>query len=469
MFIFKGFTGLSLGFQAKNKLINLTKISPEVDNLIKAVSDSTFNPDQIIHRFEVELPFFNPLPWLSAQNGPTKIYFSNKDSSRRYAAIGSIETLTEKETSLFDAITHIERSVKDSNARYFGGTCFDPTVPTASEWKSFGRFNFILPRIELFSNQNRSTLAVNFIMTPSQNIDDMKSERINELSRLDFSSSQTAAVNFPSAVSITEVPSMSKWLDSADDIIESLRSGDMSKVVLARKILLNMPKPIDPLKILSVLSGDSAPTYDFCFQPDASAAFIGSTPETLYRSDSEMIFTEALAGTALIGDSPEQTAAFSKQMCDSQKEQLEQNIVCNDIESTLDDICSSITSSQRTVVKLRTLQHLCTRFKGNLKQGIGSAEIIDSLHPTAAVAGLPENLAMDRIRALETFSRGFYAGPVGYISGRDSEFAVAIRSALITGTNVHLYAGAGLISQSVSSAEWTETQNKLQQFLDILT
>ena len=169
------------------------------------------------------------------------------------------------------------------------------------------------------------------------------------------------------------------------------------------------------------------------------------------------------------GETEEETAEFSKQLCQSPKEQLEQNFVCDDIKSVLDDLCSSIMASQKTVVKLRTLQHLSTQFKGTLKPGVTNHKMIDSLHPTAAVGGLPPDMAKDCIRSSEAFSRGFYAGPVGYISKDASEFAVAIRSALITGKTVHLYAGAGLMAQSIAAAEWTETQNKLQQFLDILT
>ena len=182
-----------------------------------------------------------------------------------------------------------------------------------------------------------------------------------------------------------------------------------------------------------------------------------------------MIFTEALGGTALVGASDEESEAFSRELCESQKEQLEQNFVCDDVESALGDLCTEVKSSERMVVKLRKLQHLCTQYEGSLGQGVGNIEILDRLGPTAAVAGLPGEAAMVGIREAESFSRGFYAGPVGYIGRARSEFAVAIRSALVSGKKVHLYAGAGLMSQSQPDAEWVETQNKLQQFFDVLT
>ena len=450
-------------------MIHDAKISPEISSIVKDISSCAFDTGRAVYRFEAKLPSIDPLAWLAGQSCSRKIYFSNKDNSCRYAAIGSAESLTDGKSSLSETLTHIEQNLQDCNARYFGGMCFDPDSPVAAEWKPFGRFYFVLPRIELFANGHECVLAANFVIHPDQDIDKVKSERISELCGLDFSMSQAPVENSPKAVNATDCPAMAQWLERADEIIEMLNAGDMSKLVLARKILLDMPVPVDALGVLSALSVRAAPTYDFCFQLNESIAFIGSSPETLYRSSGGEILTEALAGTALVGETDEETAAFSKQLCQSPKEQLEQNFVCDDVKSALGDLCSSITASQKTVVKLRTLQHLSTRFEGSLKSGITNHDMIDSLHPTAAVGGLPSDMAKERIRSCEAFSRGFYAGPVGYISNDASEFAVAIRSALITGKNVHLYAGAGLMAQSIAAAEWTETQNKLQQFLDILT
>lgn len=62
-----------------------------------------------------------------------------------------------------------------------------------------------------------------------------------------------------------------------------------------------------------------------------------------------------------------------------------------------------------------------------------------ALHPTPAVCGRPQKDARSVVSAAEPFDRGFYAGPFGWISGAASEFAVAIRSALVhPSREVHL-------------------------------
>ena len=129
------------------------------------------------------------------------------------------------------------------------------------------------------------------------------------------------------------------------------------------------------------------------------------------------------------GDTAEQTVAYSEQLCNSQKEQLEHKFVCDDIRSALSGICDSVRQGEQRVVQLKNLQHLFTEFTARLKHRVCDYDILNALHPTAAVCGLPRKDAMEWIKKCESFSRGFYAGPFGYISAQQSEFAVAIRSA----------------------------------------
>jgi menaquinone-specific isochorismate synthase len=452
-------------------LVHDTKISPEIDSLVKDISACSFTAGQVpvVHRFELSLSSIDPLAWLWRQKFSQKIFFSSRDTSLKYAAVGSAHTLTDRDCLLDIALADISRNTADSNCRYFGGASFDPESPVDQQWQQFGKFTFVLPRIELIVNDDKTKLAVNCLVSPGDDPSGIGEELIADLRRIDMSDSNELPKTFPKAVSSVSVAPKEQWLKTSADIIETLNSGNIDKVVLARKQILEMPSKVDPLAIVSAIANEDIPTYDFCFQLDDSTAFIGSTPENLYRSDNSKLYTEAIAGTAITGDTAEQTARYCQQLCNSQKEQIEHEFVCDDIRDALSDICDSVSQGEQKVVQLKNLQHLFTEFTGDLKQGVCNYDILNALHPTAAVCGLPRKDAMDRIKSCESFSRGFYAGPVGYISARQSEFAVAIRSALISKNIVHLYAGAGLVAASAPAAEWNETQNKLQQFLDILT
>ncbi len=448
-----------------------TKISPQIDSLVKDISACRFIVvrEPVVHRFEVSLPSADPLAWLWRQNFSIKIFFSSRDSSLKYAAAGSAHTLTDRDCPFDAALDAISQNTADSDCRYFGGTCFDPASAIDQQWQKFGKFTFILPRIELVVSGEETKLAVNCLVLPGDDPSDIGEKLIADLRCIDMSGSSELPKTFPKAISSVSVAPKEQWLKTSAEIIETLGSGSVDKVVLARKQILEMPSRIDPLAVISAISAQDVPTYNFCFQLDDSTAFIGSTPENLYRTDGSKLYTEALAGTAPTGDTAEQTAAYSEQLCNSQKEQLEHKFVCDDIYSALSGICDSVRPGEQRVVRLKKIQHLLTEFTGDLKRGICDYDILNALHPTAAVCGLPRKDAIQQIKNCESFSRGFYAGPVGYISRQQSEFAVAIRSALISKNTVHLYAGAGLVAASEPIAEWTETQNKLQQFLDILT
>ena len=82
------------------------------------------------------------------------------------------------------------------------------------------------------------------------------------------------------------------------------------------------------------------------------------------------------------------------------------------------------------ILTLPNGHHLITKFQGQLKDGINDEDILQFLHPTPALGGTPRKQAMDIIRKLEGFSRGWYGAPVGYVGLDWAEFVVGIRSGL---------------------------------------
>ncbi|CEM36643.1 unnamed protein product [Vitrella brassicaformis CCMP3155] len=165
------------------------------------------------------------------------------------------------------------------------------------------------------------------------------------------------------------------------------------------------------------------------------------------------------------------------------------------------DLSQQLVVSSLQVKQLKHVQHLFRTVRLNLQQALRSyapptdvtdradrggqsnsgllrlgVRLMHGLHPTAAVCGLPKGIAADAVRRLEDFDRGFYAGPVGYVAATGSEFAVAIRSALIRPDDsgrrpssvVHVFAGAGIVPGSTASGEWRETAVKMRNFVEVL-
>jgi isochorismate synthase len=114
--------------------------------------------------------------------------------------------------------------------------------------------------------------------------------------------------------------------------------------------------------------------------------------------------------------------------------------------------------------------HLSTRFRGVLGEPVPAVlDLVAALHPTPAVAGEPRREALEAIAELEPFSRGRYAGAVGWVDADgDGEWAIALRCAELRGDRAILYAGAGIVAGSQPASELDETERKFRAFLDAL-
>ena len=125
-----------------------------------------------------------------------------------------------------------------------------------------------------------------------------------------------------------------------------------------------------------------------------------------------------------------------------------------------------------SIVTLRTVAHLGTHISArhsSLTDAPDALEVLRMLHPTAAVGGIPREMAYDLICRLEQHDRGVFAGPVGWIDGRgDGEWWIGLRGVLIKDREFEAWAGAGIVSESDPMAEREETRAKLAVVLTSL-
>ena len=104
------------------------------------------------------------------------------------------------------------------------------------------------------------------------------------------------------------------------------------------------------------------------------------------------------------------------------------------------------------------IHHLYTPVKAELKDGFNILDIVDRLHPTPALGGVPKQTSLAFIRNYEPMDRGWYGAPIGWMdSQQNGEFVVAIRSGLIRGREATLFAGCGIMEDSDPKMEYEET------------
>lgn len=242
--------------------------------------------------------------------------------------------------------------------------------------------------------------------------------------------------------------------------VETALQSSLTKVVLARELLVETESVFSERAILKSLEARNPQAQTFLFRGRDGSAFVGSSPETLLKIAQGEFETVALAGTAPLGRENDLLA--------SEKDQREHQLVVAGIQQAILPYVSVMDTKAQEIRATREVAHLCTPIRGTLKPGVDVMDVARALHPTAAVCGAPREAAMQWLREHEGFSRGWYAGAVGWRNASALHLCVAIRSARIDGNSARVFAGAGLVQGSEAQSEWEETARKSQTMLNVL-
>ncbi len=255
----------------------------------------------------------------------------------------------------------------------------------------------------------------------------------------------------------TETPTFHEWSKLIHHALESIEHKALEKVVLARRTSLSFKETLNPFHVLKHLKSKNSRAIYFLLQFSEDTAFVGATPEKLYARQGRTILSEALAATCHLN--------ASEEALKTPKSQLEFLIVKQFIHAQLAPICESLQWEEyNRIVKTSTVQHLYNQLTATLKNGISDHHLIPLLHPTPAIAGSPQLAALLYLHQKEPFDRGWYASPIGWLEKEKADIAIGIRSCLIRGKEMHLFAGAGIIRDSTAESEWEELNHKISQF-----
>ncbi len=422
-----------------------------------------------IIRCKVAIEDVAAMQWLACQSIPVKTYWSNRNQEFKMAGVGIAHEVSGDETPDLHKLFTKLRSFLDpkySDLCYYGGFQFNQNTLPAAEWKNFGAYRFIIPQFELHRSAAGTFLVCNY--HHQINRENQLDELISQLDQLQFEltldNDEERAI-----LHRLDIPNRENWDKSVLAALSDMKANKYEKVVLARKATLTFNDPVNPTAYLLRLRRMSEETFNFYFQTDEDHAFLGATPERLFRRQGRTIHTEAIAGTRPRGKTTRDDERYSKALLNSDKELREHAIVVDTIESILQKHCQKLSVDKEVqITKLSHVQHLCKHFVGELDNETSDADLIKDLHPTPAMGGYPTDIALEAIDDLEPFNRGWYAAPIGFIGHDLTEFVVAIRSALIEKEQVSLYSGAGIVLGSDPAEEWQEIEYKISKFLKAL-
>lgn len=263
-----------------------------------------------------------------------------------------------------------------------------------------------------------------------------------------------------------------EWQTVVAEAVRRISSGSLEKVVLARDLVAQTDEPVDvrgPLRRL-------AASYPACWTFHLDG-FFGATPEMLVRLERGLVTSRVLAGTIRRTGDDEHDLALAGSLARSSKDLEEHEYAARSVAEALAPHCSSMNVPENpSVLHLPNVMHLATDVAGVVHDDATALGLAASLHPSAAVGGTPTADAVATIAEIERMDRGRYAGPVGWIDAAgDGEWGIALRSAQIEDgpagprTRVRLFAGCGIVADSMPADELAEADAKLIPIRDALT
>lgn len=239
--------------------------------------------------------------------------------------------------------------------------------------------------------------------------------------------------------------------------IEAIKKEEFKKVVLSRSEKVELAE-FDFVSTFQRLIQLYPATFSYCFFHPQIGLWMGATPEQLLKASGNIFETTALAGT--------QKANSETEILWEQKEKEEQQYVTDFIIKRLREVAASVVVSQPYSFRAGSIWHIKTDISGELNADSTLEEVIDTLHPTPAVCGLPKKKAKAFIIENENYDRTFYSGFLGELNSSfahktaSSDLFVNLRSMQIQDKTAILYMGCGITRESIPEKEWEESVNK---------
>lgn len=354
--------------------------------------------------------------------------------------------------------------------RLFGGFAFHDGAHGRHgdpDWSGFPDARFVLPEVSVIEQGGDEWLVAAAIGPDAPAVAERRLEKWAD--RL-CGTEPNWSGRPPGIADRRQLPDREDWTTQVRAALDRVRRGTLRKVVLAGAQSVAVEKSVSVPAVLDRLEATYPECYRFAIAPAAgTGTFFGVTPERLVTATGRAVRTAALAGSTGRGDTESEDVWLGDALCDSPKDSHEHELVVEAIRDQLEAVGATVETGERTLRKLASVQHLQTPISARLSSDHHVLDLVEALHPTPAVGGLPPDAALTAIRETEAFDRGWYAAPVGWFDASgDGTFAVGIRSAVARDRQATLFAGAGIVTDSDPAAEWDEIQLKYRPILDAL-
>jgi len=429
----------------------------------------------VLASLTVACPDFDPVAVFSASSDDTKSFWQQPDAGVAMVSLGVATRVELTGSGRFAEARRAWRELVDGSVSEPSAAPFEAPIATAAfafaprgpegrdeTWRGFPDAVLTVPRLAFVKTPGSAWLVISSLVSPTS------PEGANDSARQEAVRLLAAEPRFGGVPAFCHAAADDgpAWTQAVASAIADMRAGGVEKVVLARALSVRSPAPFDVPSVLDRLASRYTACTVFAFAEDG-AVFAGATPERLLRIQDGIVSVDCLAGSIGRGADETEDRRLASQLLHDPKELHEHRVVAAAVEEALLPLCTGLSVAPTPrIVSFANIHHLYTPVTGTALPGVDVFEFVERLHPTPAMGGQPRDAALALIQKYETFDRGWYAAPVGWLDAAgNGDFAVAIRSALIRGSEATLFAGNGIVAESKPEREYEETNVKLKAML----
>ena len=254
--------------------------------------------------------------------------------------------------------------------------------------------------------------------------------------------------------------------DAVEQTKEYIRAGDVIQTVLSQRF--KIPFSGSSTDLYRALRAINPSPYMFLLEGE-DFSIIGASPEVHVRLHDGEVLIRPIAGTRPRGNNKAEDEALEQDLLADEKEKAEHLMLVDLARNDIGRVCKigSVEAAEfMTIERYSHVMHIVSQVVGKLEDDKNAYDLMRATFPAGTVSGAPKVRAMQIIAELENMQRNVYAGALGYFGFEGNhDSCIAIRTAMLTGGNIHLQAGAGVVADSVPENEYQETINKAKGML----
>lgn len=274
-----------------------------------------------------------------------------------------------------------------------------------------------------------------------------------------------ASTPFDTALSFQRNMIDSEFQSMVEKAKSSVVAGDVFQVVVSQRFEIVTAAPaLDVYRMLRAINPSPYMYLLNFFDEDGSFAVVGSSPEALVRVQSGQALLHPIAGSRPRGATAEEDRLLAEDLEQDEKERAEHLMLVDLARNDLLKVCKSESVSAPEFMNIERyshVMHLVSTVQGEIREGTSCVDVVRATFPAGTLSGAPKPRALEIIEELEPDNRGLFGGVVGYFDfSGNADLAIAIRTAVLRNGRGYVQAGAGIVLDSNSDAENSETITK---------